>query len=564
MKKQYGITLIVLLITIVVITIVTATIITTSSNALKVKKLNNMYSDIKILDDRVFAHFNKYGALPVIGAYTGTNTNFLQVKNPNDDNLYYVIDITYFNNLALTRNLIWVGDDVYIINNASHTIYYPKGVEYEDNIYYTVDKYISKDDEVDFVADQTQYVSSRTVADPNTQTYTITYNANGGTGTMSPTTGQVVNIASNTFTAPEGKVFKEWNTNQSGTGTAYIAGTSVNSNLTLYAIWEIPSVDSNGLATKQYTIVADATNNIQIVIPAGFAPAILNGSNSTTSNPGQDGSVKSVMPANEWSSITAAQINSGVVVKNAAGEEFVWVPIPSSSNFARTAWIQPQWDGEWQPTLAETSTTDAYWEDTSTIEYTNMVRSVNTNKGFYLSRYEASQGTNNIAQSKRGVLPWTGIPQNDSTATTDAIRASSANNIANTHLLYGIEWDSVLNWLIGHAIIGSSTSGQTKTMESSDIASSKSWGNYTNATGNAAANSGTKRSGAYNEYWKANNIYDLAGNVYEWTQEKYSKGVARVFRGGDCNYAGYFTSSSRSTNDETDTHRNGYGIRLPL
>ena len=84
MKKQSGITLIVLLITIVVMTIVTATIITTSSNAIKVKKLNNMYSDIKILDDRVFAHFNKYGALPVIGAYTGTNTNFLQVKNPND------------------------------------------------------------------------------------------------------------------------------------------------------------------------------------------------------------------------------------------------------------------------------------------------------------------------------------------------------------------------------------------------------------------------------------------------------------------------------------------------
>ena len=168
MKKQTGITLIVLLITIIVIIIISAVVISTSSNTLKLKKLNNMYADIRILDDRIFMHFNKYGNLPVIGEYTGSNINFLQVKNPDDDNLYYVIDITYFNNLTLARNLTWVGDDVYIVNNASHTIYYPKGVVNGENIYYSVDRCIGKDDEVDFVEDNTKYTSTRETVDSNT------------------------------------------------------------------------------------------------------------------------------------------------------------------------------------------------------------------------------------------------------------------------------------------------------------------------------------------------------------------------------------------------------------
>ena len=70
-------------------------------------------------------------------------------------------------------------------------------------------------------------------------TYTVTFNANGGTGTMT----EVSNIAgnytlpSNGFTAPEGKHFKGWATSATGNvieGTTY----NVTSDTTLYAIWE--------------------------------------------------------------------------------------------------------------------------------------------------------------------------------------------------------------------------------------------------------------------------------------------------------------------------------------
>ena len=72
--------------------------------------------------------------------------------------------------------------------------------------------------------------------------YVINYDANGGTGTMESVTlekGNSYEIAANDFTAPLGKVFKEWNTSVDGTGESYILGDlyTITENLTLYAIW---------------------------------------------------------------------------------------------------------------------------------------------------------------------------------------------------------------------------------------------------------------------------------------------------------------------------------------
>mgnify|MGYP004476705509 CR=1 FL=1 len=311
-----------------------------------------------------------------------------------------------------------------------------------------------------------------------------------------------------------------------------------------------PTVDGNGLATKNETIKpsADNPNNLQIVIPTGFAPAILQ-TGTTQSLPGEDGSVKEKMTASQWNNITAEDINKGIVVVDADGNEFVWIPITDTSKFARTAWTVGI--NKVTQTLADTSTKYAYWEDTNTSEYTNMVTSVTNNKGFYVARYEASADSSSTkAQSKRGAATWINISQ------TDAITAASKyNKTLNSHLMYGIEWDSILNWLNGNATISSSTSGETKTMELADIQdNSYSWGNYANSTGNAATNSGSLRNTGKSEYWKANNIYDLAGNVFEWTQEKWSTGTGRALRGGRYDYEGSdFPAAYRANNAESVT-----------
>ncbi len=89
--------------------------------------------------------------------------------------------------------------------------------------------------------------------------YNVTYDLNGGSGTA-PTQDPVSEGATFTvasaegITAPEGKQFKEWNTEADGSGTSYNPGDTITmgtSDITLYAIWEdIP-------ITPTHTVIYD-------------------------------------------------------------------------------------------------------------------------------------------------------------------------------------------------------------------------------------------------------------------------------------------------------------------
>ena len=90
-------------------------------------------------------------------------------------------------------------------------------------------------------------------------TYTVTYDANGGSGTMengTATEGQEFTLPANGFTAPDGQQFKEWDIN----GTMYQPGDrfTTNSDITVKAVWEdipVPTYtvtvtnDGNGTAS---------------------------------------------------------------------------------------------------------------------------------------------------------------------------------------------------------------------------------------------------------------------------------------------------------------------------
>ncbi len=72
-------------------------------------------------------------------------------------------------------------------------------------------------------------------------TYTVSYNANGGSGAPSAQTKthDVALTLSSTKPTKEGHTFKNWNTAQDGSGTAYASGASytANAGTTLYAQW---------------------------------------------------------------------------------------------------------------------------------------------------------------------------------------------------------------------------------------------------------------------------------------------------------------------------------------
>ena len=116
-------------------------------------------------------------------------------------------------------------------------------------------------------------------------TYTIHFDANGGTGTMQDQkvyATQTVNLNSNTFTNSNGS-FDGWNTASDGNGTDYANGASVTdiaqpgSTITLYAKW----------TTSDYTI----TYNLDGGTVATSNPTSYNSSTATftLNNPTKEG-----------------------------------------------------------------------------------------------------------------------------------------------------------------------------------------------------------------------------------------------------------------------------------
>ena len=132
-------------------------------------------------------------------------------------------------------------------------------------------------------------------------------------------------------------------------------------------------------------------------------------------------------------------------------------------------------------------------------------------------------------------------------ACTNLVQAGE-NTGAQSEMIYGNQWDEVMDWLVD-------TEDKTAEQINED---SSSWGNYSDYnTANeytsgdpeyvANAGSGVLPAGS-SEYWKANNIYDLAGNAYDWTQEASYTGD-RFDRGGYYDISGSnYPASDRNGN----------------
>ena len=154
-------------------------------------------------------------------------------------------------------------------------------------------------------------------------------------------------------------------------------------------------------------------------------------------------------------------------------------------------------------------------------EYKAMIESVSKYGGFYIGRYElSSEGV----QKDKATLTntnWYDLYQK--------CKILNASNKVEARMIWGCQWDVTMNWLISS---GAKTSNEVNT-------DSSSWGNYEGTS--VKADDGTteiKASGdvqvlntGKTTFTMANNIYDLAGNVSEWTQEAYST-YSRADRGG--------------------------------
>ena len=162
-------------------------------------------------------------------------------------------------------------------------------------------------------------------------------------------------------------------------------------------------------------------------------------------------------------------------------------------------------------------------------ELLEQLESVKKYGGFYISRYNISKSSAGKPQSVKGVMPWVNINFGDAKKIASTIEDNEA---VKSHLTFGAEYDSVLEWFI-----------KTEVKTLAEIAEdSTEWGNHWNIENSPrkVVETGSR------EKWCANNIYDFAGNVNEWTQER-NKSSFYVVRGAHYLLDGHiFSVANRS------------------
>lgn len=136
-------------------------------------------------------------------------------------------------------------------------------------------------------------------------------------------------------------------------------------------------------------------------------------------------------------------------------------------------------------------------------KYAKMIKSIDKYKGFFIGRYELSEE---------------GIQKNKSTLVSTnwfslykKCEQLNGGNMTEAGMVWGLQWDATCDFIANKG-------------EEKNIADSTEWGNYYYSI--SPANTGNYTQGEYkntgsNDNWKANNIYDFAGNYEEWTQEAY-------------------------------------------
>ena len=213
-------------------------------------------------------------------------------------------------------------------------------------------------------------------------------------------------------------------------------------------------------------------------------------------------------------------VRTGLVVIAADGSEYVWVSTVDTPLKMRD--FGSYFSG---------GSLSNYYDETSLPAYQSMAKSVETYGGFYVGRYEASYGSGSkladyvpaskpVTASQPGRI-WVQFSPQDATVACENLYRD--NTSVQGFFLWGANWDTTLQWLVN-----------TGCKTYAEVASnSTAWGNYSDDSFSPNAR------GNYTGVWeeaKANNIYDLAGNNWEWTQERC--GSNYVMRSGGYNLMG--------------------------
>ena len=207
---------------------------------------------------------------------------------------------------------------------------------------------------------------------------------------------------------------------------------------------------------------------------------------------------------------SASTVQGGVVIEDKDGNQFVWVPVATLADYKRTWYTGYDSFSEYSEALPED-------EKTSVERY----------KGFYIGRYEAGDKENTEAKTlrssndvtktvtiKANQAPYNYVTRTEAVSLAEGF-ATKQGYKAKTKLVSSYAWDTTIAFL---------------QKVNSDYGSSSEEGNCQDTTFSYTDITGARQTKAsYSEVLVPTgqttpvcNIYDMGGNVWEWTTESCS------------------------------------------
>ena len=365
---------------------------------------------------------------------------------------------------------------------------------------------------------------------------------------------------------------------------------------------EIASKDEQRkLAQAEALMNTEKTTYKGLTLPEGFAPTKIEGEDS---------------------------IDEGLVITDGYGNEYVWVEVPKTIEVYPTAGlgITNFTDDEYEKIENDLHTyTRVYrngtgykdvWYDArddsneanksdwykSESDYNTakrkMLKSVYQNEGFWVGRYEAGieneanirKFSSNTAKltpvTKQNMYPYTYVTRTQAKVLAEQVESGSYTS----SLMFGVQWDLVLKFIEEKTVSKANEANRKNVREIIEKTlnnDSTNIGNYNNNLWNIT-NINAKYSidygnnfnvfpykktspsdvllttGAYEKFLLIN-IYDVAGNLGEWTLEKNSDDSSPcVVSGGSyCNNGSNSSANHRFTYD-TSYNDFGIGFRIGL
>ena len=297
--------------------------------------------------------------------------------------------------------------------------------------------------------------------------------------------------------------------------------------------------------------------------------------------------------------VSGTTLEKGLTIQDSTGNQYVWVEVPKTKEVYPTAGLEITEFTEDEYTAIETDLhtyTNDYrksgWEDIyssneatglTSEQYTQlkqkMLKSVYQNGGFYIGKYETGiEDTARTSKTETPVIKQNAYPYTYITCSQAQTLASNMEHgDRTTSLMFGVQWDLTLKYL------------EKKGVSQADLKrDSINWGNYmdnkwtiTNANlkyssnygnswekassmGKALSSSILLSTGASESFSKMG-IYDLAGNVFEWTLEYTSSTIFPCATRGGCYDNSGSNDPAGSRNDfRTANLYDTIGFRLAL